>query len=237
MSQPGLPVKIEDSFLKAVLDASPTMMFVVDGDVRILECNAAALQLFVGGQSPFQRRGGDALQCLQAAAHPDGCGQATACRDCVIRNAVSEAMRGEKSLRKRTVLQIAKDVCTKAAGVICIGSCSAYGNIPAAKPNPGGYKGVGEVLVLLRHALRNAFIPIVTLLGLQSGQLMGGAVLTETVFAWPGLGRLILESITTRDYPIVQAGVLVLSALYLTGNLFVDLLYSYLNPRIRRAGT
>src|SRR5437773_1577143 len=66
-------------------------------------------------------------------------------------------------------------------------------------------------------------------------QFLGGAVVTETVFAWPGLGRLILESITTRDYPIVQAGVLVLSALYLVGNLFVDVLYSYLNPRIRHA--
>jgi ABC-type dipeptide/oligopeptide/nickel transport system permease component len=68
-------------------------------------------------------------------------------------------------------------------------------------------------------------------------QFLGGAVVTETVFAWPGLGRLILESITTRDYPIVQAGVLVLSALYLAGNLFVDVLYSYLNPRIRHART
>ena len=67
-------------------------------------------------------------------------------------------------------------------------------------------------------------------------QFLGGAVVTETVFAWPGLGRLILESVTTRDYPIVQAGVLVLSSLYLFGNLFVDMLYSYLNPRIRRAG-
>ena len=67
-------------------------------------------------------------------------------------------------------------------------------------------------------------------------QFLGGEVVTETVFAWPGLGRLILESVTTRDYPIVQAGVLVLSSLYLLGNLGVDLLYSYLNPRIRRAG-
>jgi ABC-type dipeptide/oligopeptide/nickel transport system permease component len=64
-------------------------------------------------------------------------------------------------------------------------------------------------------------------------QFLGGAVVTETVFAWPGLGRLILESITTRDYPIVQAGALVLSALYLVGNLCVDILYSWLNPRIR----
>jgi PAS domain-containing protein len=95
-----------DSFLKAVLDANPAMMFVVDDDVRILECNAIALQLFAGGESPFQRRGGDALQCLQATEHPEGCGHAAACRDCVIRNAVTQAMQGEKTFRKRTVLEL-----------------------------------------------------------------------------------------------------------------------------------
>lgn len=95
-----------DSFLKAVLDANPAMMFVVDDDVRILECNATAQQFFAGGQSPFQRRGGDALQCLQAVEHPDGCGHAAACRDCVIRNAVTQAMQGEKTFRKRTVLEL-----------------------------------------------------------------------------------------------------------------------------------
>jgi len=94
-------------------------------------------------------------------------------------------------------------------------------------------KGLPESVVLWKHGLRNALLPVVTFAVLLFVQFLGGAVVTETVFAWPGLGRLILESITTRDYPIVQAGVLVLSALYLTGNLFVDLLYSYLNPRIR----
>jgi peptide/nickel transport system permease protein len=94
-------------------------------------------------------------------------------------------------------------------------------------------KGLPEQVVLWKHGLRNALLPVVTFAVLLFVQFLGGAVVTETVFAWPGLGRLILESITTRDYPIVQAGVLVLSALYLTGNLFVDLLYSYLNPRIR----
>ena len=94
-------------------------------------------------------------------------------------------------------------------------------------------KGLPEPVVLWKHGLRNALLPVVTFAVLLFVQFLGGAVVTETVFAWPGLGRLILESITTRDYPIVQAGVLVLSALYLTGNLFVDLLYSYLNPRIR----
>jgi peptide/nickel transport system permease protein len=94
-------------------------------------------------------------------------------------------------------------------------------------------KGLHEQVVLWKHGLRNALLPVVTFAVLLFVQFLGGAVVTETVFAWPGLGRLILESITTRDYPIVQAGVLVLSALYLTGNLFVDLLYTVLNPRIR----
>jgi peptide/nickel transport system permease protein len=99
-------------------------------------------------------------------------------------------------------------------------------------------KGLHEQIVLWKHGLKNALLPVVTFAVMLFVQFLflGGAVVTETVFAWPGLGRLILESITTRDYPIVQAGVLVLSALYLTGNLFVDVLYSYLNPRIRRAG-
>ena len=98
-------------------------------------------------------------------------------------------------------------------------------------------KGLHEQVVLWKHGLRNALLPVVTFAVLLFVQVLGGAVVTETVFAWPGLGRLILESITTRDYPIVQAGVLVLSALYLTGNLFVDVLYGYLNPRIRHART
>ena len=96
-------------------------------------------------------------------------------------------------------------------------------------------KGLHEQVVLWKHGLKNALLPVVTFAVMLFVQFLGGAVVTETVFAWPGLGRLILESITTRDYPIVQAGVLVLSALYLVGNLFVDVLYSYLNPRIRHA--
>ncbi len=94
-------------------------------------------------------------------------------------------------------------------------------------------KGLHEQAVLWKHGLKNALLPVITFAVMLFVQFLGGAVVTETVFAWPGLGRLLLESITTRDYPIVQAGVLVLSALYLTGNLFVDVLYSYLNPRIR----
>jgi peptide/nickel transport system permease protein len=94
-------------------------------------------------------------------------------------------------------------------------------------------KGLHEQIVLWKHGLKNALLPVITFAVMLFVQFLGGAVVTETVFAWPGLGRLILESITTRDYPIVQAGVLVLSALFLTANLCVDLLYSYLNPRIR----
>jgi peptide/nickel transport system permease protein len=96
-------------------------------------------------------------------------------------------------------------------------------------------KGLPERVVLWKHGLKNALLPVVTFAVMLFVQFLGGAVVTETVFAWPGLGRLILESITTRDYPIVQAGVLVLSGLYLTGNLMVDFLYGYLNPRIRHA--
>ena len=97
-------------------------------------------------------------------------------------------------------------------------------------------KGVGEVWVLGRHALRNAFIPILTLLGLQSGQLMGGAVLTETVFAWPGLGRLMVKAIFARDYVLLQGAVLVFALAFVVINLIVDLSYGLLDPRISRQG-
>src|SRR5213594_3420511 len=94
-------------------------------------------------------------------------------------------------------------------------------------------KGVSEVWVLGRHALRNAFIPILTLLGLQSGQLMGGAVLTETVFAWPGLGRLMVKAIFARDYVLLQGAVLIFALAFV---LIVDLSYGLLDPRIGRQG-
>ena len=97
-------------------------------------------------------------------------------------------------------------------------------------------KGVGEFWVLARHALRNAFIPILTLLGLQSGQLMGGAVLTETVFAWPGLGRLMVKAIFARDYILLQGAVLVFALAFVVINLLVDLSYGWLDPRIGRQG-
>jgi PAS domain-containing protein len=106
----GSQLNHQETFLKAVLDASPTMMFVVDDDVCILECNAAALQLFARDQPPFQRRGGDALLCLQAVGHTDGCGHAAICRDCVVRNAVTQAIQeGEKTVRKRAVLELVQE--------------------------------------------------------------------------------------------------------------------------------
>lgn len=94
-------------------------------------------------------------------------------------------------------------------------------------------KGLPEKLVLSRHALKNALIPVVTVIGLQTGTLLGGAVLTEIVFAWPGIGRLLVEAILSRDYPVVQGVVLVVATMFIFVNLIVDILYSYLDPRIR----
>lgn len=94
-------------------------------------------------------------------------------------------------------------------------------------------KGLKESVVVVKHALKNALIPIVTVVGLQFGLLLGGAVLTETVFAWPGIGRLIVDSILARDYPMIQGAILVFGLLYITVNLVVDLLYAFIDPRIR----
>lgn len=94
-------------------------------------------------------------------------------------------------------------------------------------------KGLKEKVVIIKHALRNALIPIITVIGLQFGLLLGGAVLTETVFAWPGLGRLIVDSILARDYPVIQGTILIFALLYILVNLVVDLLYAYVDPRIR----
>ncbi len=94
-------------------------------------------------------------------------------------------------------------------------------------------KGVGEQRVNLRHALRNAMLPIVTVIGLQFGGLLGGSVLTETVFAWPGIGRLVVDSIRAQDAPLVQGTVLFIAVIFIVMNLLVDLSYALLNPRIR----
>jgi peptide/nickel transport system permease protein len=96
-------------------------------------------------------------------------------------------------------------------------------------------KGLRERTVVLRHALKNAAVPVITLAGLQFGTLLGGAVVTETVFAWPGVGRLAVQSILVRDYPVVQAGVFVLALSFVMINLLVDLAYGQLDPRIRHA--
>lgn len=94
-------------------------------------------------------------------------------------------------------------------------------------------KGVPERAVLWRHAFKNAALPVLTFTALLFVSLLTGAVVTETVFAWPGLGRLLVQAVSMRDYPVVQGVVLLLSALYLSINLAVDILYGYLNPRIR----
>ncbi|MDP8921372.1 MAG: ABC transporter permease [Chloroflexota bacterium] len=94
-------------------------------------------------------------------------------------------------------------------------------------------KGLKETLVLRRHALRNGLLPVVTVLGLDLAHLLGGAVITETIFAWPGIGRLAVSSIGARDYPVVQAVVFLVAVAYTVMNFFVDVLYAYLNPRVR----
>jgi peptide/nickel transport system permease protein len=94
-------------------------------------------------------------------------------------------------------------------------------------------KGMGTAAILFRHALRNALIPLVTVTGVSLGWQLGGAVVIETVFAWPGLGTTLLEAVLRRDYPVVLAGVAVLSAAFVTINLAVDLLYACIDPRIR----
>ena len=96
-------------------------------------------------------------------------------------------------------------------------------------------KGLAERRVVYGHALRNVLIPLVTVLGLQLGTLLGGAVITETIFAWPGVGTVVYTAINARDYPLIQAAVLMLSVFFVFINLVVDLLYAYLDPRIHYA--
>jgi peptide/nickel transport system permease protein len=94
-------------------------------------------------------------------------------------------------------------------------------------------RGVSRVRAVLRHAFRNSLIPIVTVLGLQFGAVLTGAVITETIFAWPGVGRLLIQSIGARDYPAVQGCILLIAATYVSMNLLVDVVYGLLDPRIR----
>ena len=94
-------------------------------------------------------------------------------------------------------------------------------------------KGISELRILFRHALRNALIPIVTVIGLQVGVLLSGAIITDAIFDWPGLGNLLISAINSRNYPLVQGCVLFIAGSYVMVNLVIDLLYAYLDPRIR----
>jgi ABC-type dipeptide/oligopeptide/nickel transport system permease component len=94
-------------------------------------------------------------------------------------------------------------------------------------------KGLSPGMVILKHALKNAAIPVVTIVGMELGTLLGGAVITETIFAWPGVGRLAVQAIYNRDYPVVQAAVFILASIFVLVNLIVDLLYTYLDPRVK----
>ena len=94
-------------------------------------------------------------------------------------------------------------------------------------------KGLSERVVILKHALKNALIPVITVVGLQIGLLFGGAILTETVFAWPGVGRLMIDSIRAKDTPVVQGGVIFTASIFVFINLLVDILYAYVDPRVK----
>ncbi|MBI6543476.1 dipeptide ABC transporter permease DppB [Proteus vulgaris] len=94
-------------------------------------------------------------------------------------------------------------------------------------------KGLSRVRVILIHALRNAMLPVVTVIGLQVGTMLAGAILTETIFSWPGLGRWLIDALQRRDYPVVQGGVLLIATMIIFVNLLVDVLYGIVNPRIR----
>ncbi|MBX3145076.1 MAG: ABC transporter permease, partial [Trueperaceae bacterium] len=96
-------------------------------------------------------------------------------------------------------------------------------------------KGLSETLVVRKHALRNALLPVITVIGLSFGVLLSGAILTETVFSWPGIGRWVFDAIASRDYPIIQGGVIFVAAMFVVVNLLVDLSYALIDPRIQYA--
>ena len=96
-------------------------------------------------------------------------------------------------------------------------------------------KGLPRWQVILIHALRNALIPVITVIGLQVGLLLSGAILTETIFSWPGVGNWLIHGVQSRDYPVVQGGILLIATIVISVNLIVDLLYGVVNPRIRHA--
>jgi len=94
-------------------------------------------------------------------------------------------------------------------------------------------KGLKERVVILKHGFKNALIPVVTVMGMQVGHLLAGAVIIETIFAWPGVGKFLVDGIYARDYPVIQGFVLIIALFFVLSNLAVDILYTYLDPRIR----
>ena len=88
--------------------------------------------------------------------------------------------------------------------------------------------------MLFKHALKNAFLPVITIIGIQTGSLLAGAVLTETIFSWPGIGKWIYDAILARDYPIVQGGTMLIAFVFIFANLLVDISYAFLDPRIKQ---
>jgi ABC-type dipeptide/oligopeptide/nickel transport system permease component len=94
-------------------------------------------------------------------------------------------------------------------------------------------KGLPEGAVVAKHAFKNSVVPVLTIVALELGTVLGGAVITETIFAWPGVGRLMVDSIFERDFPVVQAGVFVIALIFVLLNLLVDVAYAWLDPRIR----
>lgn len=119
------------------------------------------------------------------------------------------------------------------AGVMRMTRSSMLDVLPTEYVKLARIKGLSETAVVWKHAFKNAALPVITFSVLLFVALLAGAVVTETVFAWPGAGRLLIEAVRWRDFPLVQAGVALLASLYILGNLMVDLLYAYLNPKIR----
>src|SRR5699024_2239325 len=112
-------------------------------------------------------------------------------------------------------------------------SSHAAPDLPAPRAFPTRRSSDLRMRVIIVHALRNAMLPVVTVIGLQVGTLLAGAILTETIFSWPGLGRWLIDALQRRDYPVVQSGVLLVATMIILVNLLVDLLYGVVNPRIR----
>jgi dipeptide transport system permease protein len=94
-------------------------------------------------------------------------------------------------------------------------------------------KGLGRARIIFVHGLRNALVPVITVVGLMAGTIVTGAVLTETIFSWPGIGRWIVDSVLARDYPVVQSGILMIALIVILVNFFVDIAYAWANPRLR----